>query len=299
MYKILVVDDEPGIRTMLQDFLESDYDVKACSNAQEALAETEINTYDLVISDINMPGMKGYVLLDKIKSKSPKTKTVLITAYNVDDYIRLAKKHGICNIISKTAPFNFDELEYLVHGLTTGDIFGIEKHLNKNYTSLGNFTIQCSSDAKKYREKVLQLIPDLPRDSNEIKLVLDEIITNALYHAPLLKTGETKYEEYKSITLDENEYIHISVAKDDDKVCLSIIDNQGNLDKDRIIYLLDRHVNSEGIFDESGRGIYMSRLFSDRIIINIDPQKRSEFIIMFYLKQDTYKGFKPLYINQL
>jgi len=297
--KILVVDDEQGIRNMLQDFLESDYDVTTASNADEALVHVEKTTYDLVISDINMPGMKGYELLQNIKQVSPATKTVLITAYNVDEYVRLAKSHGICNIISKTTPFNFDELETIVRGLVTEDIFGIDKHCEKDYLMLGRFTIKNSSDAKDIRQKTLDLLPDIPKDLNEIKLVLDEIITNAIYHSSHTSEGLKKYEEYKKITLEKDEYINVVIGQDNEKVVISILDNQGNLNKERILYLIDRHINSEGIFDESGRGIYMSRLFADRIIINIDPKKMTEFIIIFYLKEDVFKGYKPLYINQL
>jgi len=299
MKKILVVDDEQGIRNMLQDFLESDYDVTTAPNADEALTQVKLSTFDLVISDINMPGMKGYQLLKNIKSISPATKTVLITAYNVDEYVRLAKSHGICNIISKTTPFNFDELEALVKGLITEDIFGIDKFCEDNYLMLGKFTIKNSSEAKEIRQKTLDLLPDIPKDLNEIKLVLDEIITNALYHSSQNADGDKKYEEYKKISLEENEYINVEIGQDNEKVVISILDRQGNLDKERILYLIDRHVNSEGIFDESGRGIYMSRLFADRIIINIDPKVMTEFIIIFYLKEGVFKGYKPLYINQL
>ncbi len=299
MSKILVVDDEPGIRSMLQDFLESDYDVITSANAEEALEEVKSNNFDLVISDINMPGMKGYLLLEKVRQISPDTKTILITAYNVDEYIRLARTHGICNIVSKTAPFNFDELDSVVKGLITKEIFGIEKHFDEHYLKLGSFTIKSSSEAKDVRSKILNLLPEIPKDTNEIKLILDEIITNALYHSPQLPSGEKKYEEYRKIELEPEEYIKVNIGQDEEKVVISILDQQGNLDKDRVMYLIDRHINSEGIFDESGRGIYMSRLFSDRIIINIDPGNKTEFVIIFFLKDDVYKGYKPLYIRQL
>ncbi|MBF0432974.1 MAG: response regulator [Fibrobacteria bacterium] len=299
MQKILVVDDEPVIQSMLQDFLESIYDVTVCANGDSALQQVKLHFFDLVISDINMPGMKGYELLSRIKTISPETKTVLITAYNVDEYIRLARTHGICNIISKTAPFNFKELEMLVKGLISGDVFGIEKHLGKGYQVLGAFVIKNSNEAKNVRSKALKLIPPLPRDENEIKLVFDEIITNAIYHSPMLESGQKKYEEYKYIELQKEEYIHVTIGQDEEKICISILDRQGNLDKDRVIFLIDRHVNAEGIFDESGRGIYMSRLFSDRIHINIDPGNMTEFIIMYYRNPNAFKGYKPLYINQL
>ena len=299
MYDILIVDDEPGIRTMLQDFLETNYNVESCPNAQEALEKVKKKQYNLVISDINMPGMKGYELLKEVEAISPLSKTALITAYNVDDYIRLAKKHGICNIISKTTPFNFDEVEILVKGLTSGDVFGIDKQLQEGYEVLGDFTIKHSSESVKIRTQILEFLPISPNEIHEVKLVLDEIMTNAIYHSAVNQSGEKKYTEYKPIQLEPSEHVNISIGRDDEKVCISIMDNKGSLDKDKVLYLIDRHVNAEGILDESGRGIFMSRLFADRIAINIDPGKRTEFVISFFLDKTKFKGYKPLYINQL
>ena len=92
--KILIVDDEQIIRGMLQTELEDNFEVETANNAIKELELCEKNTYDLVISDINMPGIKGYELLNQIKEKYPKTKVALITAYNVDDYVRMAKERN-------------------------------------------------------------------------------------------------------------------------------------------------------------------------------------------------------------
>lgn len=297
--RILIVDDEPAIRAMLCDFLESQFMIDSASQAEEALQLCSVNEYDLVISDINMPGMKGYELLSIIKSQHANTRTVLITAYNVDEYIRLARSHGICNIFSKTSPFNFTELLNLVNALVSRDIFGLNKYMDTGYSTLGKWVIKSSDAARETRQAVVEILPALHRDANEIKLVVDEIITNALYHAPHTPEGSRKYKSYQPISLTDEEAVSVEVGIDKHKVAISIMDRQGNLDKDRILYLIDRHINAEGIYDESGRGIYMSRIFSDRMIVNIDPGKRTEVIILFFLQAEKYKGFKPLYINQL
>lgn len=298
-FKILVVDDEPAIRAMLVDFLETEYEVDDAENGDKALAKVATHTYDLVISDINMPGIKGYELLHKIKQIRPLTKTVLITAYNVDEYVKLAREYNICNIVAKTSPFNFKELEMLVRALTTGEIFGLERYLDKSFKLLGTFRVHKSDEVRGIRAEVMELLPPLPRDANEVKLVVDEIITNAIYHAPREKVEGNQFKAYAPIELAEEDKIEIAVGHDLEKVGISITDYHGNLDKDKILFLLDRHVNSEGIMDESGRGIFMSRIFSDRLIINIQPGIKTEVIILFYFEGEKFKGFKPLYIHQL
>lgn len=296
--KILIVDDEKIIRDMLADYLEINFDVEIAQNGDEALHRPDLGHFDLVISDINMPGMPGYELLKTIKARHSHVKVVLITAYNVDDYIRLAQEHDVSNIISKTIPFNFAELEAVVKGLVTGDIFGIEKFMNPGFSFIKEYTVKSSADAKEVREDILSSLLKYVRSTNDLKLVLDEIVTNALYHSPRDAAGNEKYEEYSNITLDASEYIHIQCAVDDEKYGVSIADHQGSLRKETILYKVNRHIRGEGVLDDNGRGMFMSRIFADRLIMNIHPGKKTEIIVLNY-RDRLYKGFKPLYINEL
>lgn len=296
--KILVVDDEEIIRNMLMDFLENDYDVHTANDADDAFSKLNDQKFNLVISDINMPGMKGYELLAEVKKKHPKTKTALITAYNVDDYVRIAKEYSICNIIAKTTPFNFKELQTVVSGLINGDIFGLERHLLLEHRKLPTFIIKNSDEAKSVRENIVNFFREKFGNVGELKLVLDELITNAIYHAPVTEDGKEKYREFYDVNLEENEYIYVTCGYDNEKYGVSIMDNQGTLKKETILYRIDRHIHAEGILDDSGRGIHMSRIFADRLIANIDPGKKSEMVLLNYINK-SYKGFKPLYINEL
>jgi len=295
---ILIVDDEKLIREMIADHLEPRYNVLSVENGEKALALPELGAFDLVISDINMPGMAGYELLKIIKDRHPAVKVVLITAYDVDDYIRMAKEHGICNIISKTVPFNFRELDIVVDGLVTGNIFGIGKYMEQGFETLKDYTIRSSAEAKEVREDILKVFLKHVENTGELRLVLDEIVTNALYHSPKDKDGQEKYREFSNIQLLDNEFIRISCAIDSEKYGVSITDSQGTLSRHTVLYKIDRHIRGEGVLDDSGRGIFMSRIFADRMIINIDPGKKTEIIIFNYRKP-LYHGFKPLYINEL
>ncbi|MFP4522668.1 MAG: response regulator [Fibrobacterota bacterium] len=298
MKKILIVDDEASIRTMLEDHLDQKYEVTAKPDAAAALKTEGLETYDLVISDINMPGMKGYEFLSKVRIMHPHLKTVLITAYNVDDYVRMARKYGISNIIVKTIPFNFDELSYIVDGLLSGEIFGLERYMNSDYSVEGSFTVRNSNDAKEIREKIVETFSEKVGDTGELKLILDEIITNAIYHAPRTQDGQKKYREFSDVQLAEDEYVTIECGIDNEKYGISVIDNSGGLDKETVLYKIDRHVNAEGVLDDSGRGIFMTRIFADRMIINIDPSNKTEIILLNYFDK-KYKGYKPIYINEL
>jgi anti-sigma regulatory factor (Ser/Thr protein kinase) len=53
-----------------------------------------------------------------------------------------------------------------------------------------------------------------------------------------------------------------------------------------------------GIFDSHGRGFFIARQYIDRLIINIDRNKKTEIVIINYFSK-VYHGFKPLYINEI
>jgi len=296
--RILIVDDEKLIREMIVDHLENDYYAEAAEHAEQALALPHLGSFDLVISDINMPGIPGYELLRIIRERHPHIKVVLITAYDVDDYVRMAKEHGVCNIIAKTVPFNFMELNAIVSGLVHGTIFGISRYLHDKHQILKHYTIKSSAEAKDVREDVLKLFLQHVENTGELRLVLDEIVTNALYHSARDAEGNEKYKEFSSIVLEDHEMIKVECAIDDEKYGVSITDQQGTLTKETVLYKIDRHVRGEGVLDDSGRGIFMSRIFADRLVVNIDPGKKTEIIILNYYKP-LYHGFKPLYINEL
>jgi CheY-like chemotaxis protein len=298
MYKILVVDDEKAIRMMLVDFLENKYTVETAETADVALDKLKQTHFNLVISDINMPGMNGPQLLSEVRKNYPGTKTALITAYNIDDYIRTAKETQITNIIPKTVPFNFLELDSIVSGLLTGDIFGLSRYLTSDGTIMERSTIRSSVEARDTREHIIDLFTEKFGTAGDMKLILDEIITNAIYHAPTLDDGTEKYQEFTDVILESNEYISVECGYDREKYAVSVTDNQGKLKKETVLYKIDRQLTGEGLLDDSGRGIHMSRLFADRMIINIDPNKRTEVILINYFS-NKYRGYKPLYINEL
>jgi CheY-like chemotaxis protein len=298
MYSILIVDDEISIRMMLFDYLEDKYEVQIAENGEIGLRLCGRQNFDLVISDVNMPGIKGPEFLSEVKKLQPSAAVALITAYNIDNYIRMAKEYNICNIIPKTSPFNFAELDLLIEGLLTKKIFGLSRHLLSDHTLLERFCIRSSLEAKTVREAIIDMFIEKLGSSDNLKLALDEIITNAVYHAPVFPDGTQKYQEFSEVFLQPEEFVSLETGYDSEKYGISVVDNMGGLTKDTILYKIDRQINGEGILDDSGRGIHMSRLFSDRMIINIAPKIKTEIILMNYFSH-KYRGYKPLYINEI
>ena len=111
--KILVVDDEMSIRKLLFDILEMEkYYVELASNAEEALEKIKVTPFDLIISDIKMPGMDGFKLLEKIRKMKVDSSVLFMTGYGSVDSAIEAIKLGVADYIEK--PFDIIQFKTLV-----------------------------------------------------------------------------------------------------------------------------------------------------------------------------------------
>ncbi len=111
--RVLVVDDEPLIRALLTDLLvEEGYQVTEAKDGEHALKEMDKRQFDLVISDMVMPGINGIEVLLATKKTSPDTPVVMITGYpSVETVIRLVNL-GAADYLTK--PFNVDVVRITV-----------------------------------------------------------------------------------------------------------------------------------------------------------------------------------------
>jgi two-component system response regulator PilR (NtrC family) len=111
--KILVVDDELSMREFLTILLEREgYYVSVAGSAEEAMRLMSLSLFDLVLSDIQMPGLSGIQLLSRIKKLSPETGVLMITAFSTAEQAVEAMKLGAYDYIAK--PFKIEEIKQLV-----------------------------------------------------------------------------------------------------------------------------------------------------------------------------------------
>jgi DNA-binding NtrC family response regulator len=111
--RILVVDDDHSMRLALSESLEScGYAIVAAENGQKALELFKKGTFDLVLTDMKMPGITGIEVLRGVKELSPEIPVILITAYGTVGTAVAAMKEGAAEFIMK--PFSLDDLEAVV-----------------------------------------------------------------------------------------------------------------------------------------------------------------------------------------
>jgi diguanylate cyclase (GGDEF)-like protein len=111
--RILVVDDEEVVCRFLKRVLDGDRcDVEVCRGGPEAIARLEEDSFDLVITDLKMPGVDGIGVLSKAKELDPLCEVIIITAYaSVESAVEVMKL-GAYDYISK--PFNVDRIRLVV-----------------------------------------------------------------------------------------------------------------------------------------------------------------------------------------
>ncbi len=109
MNTILVVDDEPNYLIVISELLgEEGFETITADNGAKALALMKGVDIDLVLTDMQMPDMDGFALLEAVKSNRPEMPVIMITAYGEVEKAVRAMRSGAFNYITK--PFNNDEL---------------------------------------------------------------------------------------------------------------------------------------------------------------------------------------------
>ena len=112
---IVLVDDEPDIRIILSRVLRhvaDGYELIAVGTAAAALEILAVRPVPLLITDYNMPGMNGLELAQAVKTATPATTVVLLSAYATPEMARRAEEAGADHSLPK--PFSFDALETIV-----------------------------------------------------------------------------------------------------------------------------------------------------------------------------------------
>ena len=150
--KLLIVDDDPSIRKSLDIMLSMHgYEVITSAGGRDALIDVEREDPDLILTDVNMPGMDGIALLELLKENAPGIGIILITGFgSIEDAVK-AMRLGAFDYITK--PINDDEI------LTQIARYFEQKNLRRENLELRQQTAQALDTHKQMRER-LQLVKE-------------------------------------------------------------------------------------------------------------------------------------------
>src|SRR3954471_1013103 len=110
--RVLIVEDEKHTRDGLQQALAENYDVTVAANADEAFNLLDAQPFDVVLTDLRMPGKSGLKIIDKALALPQRPAGLVMTAYGIIDTAVEAMKRGAVDFLTK--PVNIERLEVLI-----------------------------------------------------------------------------------------------------------------------------------------------------------------------------------------
>ena len=284
-------------------FLSRWYRVDSTGDQAAALdmIRREEAAYHLVVADVRPPGGEGFDFCSRAGSITPGLRFLLTSTVRIDDFFPQLRRSQILNVFVKTAPFLFDEFLTAVENLLFPHRApGLKRYLREPMT-LHHQTVLSRDDRDRVCDETLRFLRRYRQHDTEIaeiRLAFEEMVNNALYHGFRDRaTGGEKYKAHTFKRLEGDEQVIVEYGCDTTYLGLSVSDNHGSLDAATVMGKLERQISMEGIFDENGRGLHLTRSLSDRMVINLRPGKLCQIVLLFARK--PLNQFKPLHINAI
>ncbi len=271
MYNILIVDYSPYRETIARIFSEAGYTAVACESAFDAMARLKSGDFDLIVSEVELPGDNAFDLYNYIASYYPFIPAIMITEKDIDTFFEHIFREGIGNVLRK--PLREKELVGLARKLITRkNIFGLDNYMDTPAEGIRKIRITASDQIRPAIAALMQQLEewDIKIKTIGAQFILNELIINSVYHSH----GYTREKEDRvPVKLAKNEFVDLFFARNEHAYGISITDYKGNLTKQKILDSIRRAVEEsqmilrafetgEEISDkvsETGRGIDLVR----------------------------------------
>ncbi|MGE4578167.1 MAG: sigma-54-dependent transcriptional regulator [Desulfuromonadales bacterium] len=171
-YKILVVDDEHLIRWSLeQNLRKQGYDVGTAASGEEAIKAVQEEAPDLILLDIQLPGINGLDVLQKVKEIDDEIIVIMVTALGVLETAVQAMRMGAFDYVNK--PFNLDELAIVINkALETGDLKKEVANLRTVHSH--KFGVSQIIGSSRHMKNVLAMVEKIARSDASTVLIQGE-----------------------------------------------------------------------------------------------------------------------------
>jgi len=212
MKKILIVDDDKELRTNLSEIMTGGgYEVAAAASGSEAVEKATVEYFDLVLLDLVMPKMSGSDVLVALRTVSPRSRVIMITAFATIDNAVDAIKRGASDYVAK--PFKIDDLLMRVRRV-------LEEARVDICTAKGDLDCVLSTLSNPIRRTIIHLL--FPRSTMRLMEIVRELKiedhTKVIFHLKILKeAGIVEQGKDKSYSLAKEGASAIE--------CLNVLEN--------------------------------------------------------------------------
>jgi CheY-like chemotaxis protein/anti-sigma regulatory factor (Ser/Thr protein kinase) len=180
---VLVVDDDPAIHDLLRYMLKAEnWQVEGAKDGDEALSRLVSGSFDLVVTDIVMPGMDGLALLKRIREVRPLVKVVVITAVNTPTHVVQSIRDQAYSYLSK--PFSREAVLETLHAAFMDAVGADDIVVHSARPNWVSVELRCKlSTADRLTQFFRELSADLePEDREMISTAFRELLMNAIEH---------------------------------------------------------------------------------------------------------------------
>ncbi|RCW44293.1 response regulator transcription factor [Paenibacillus prosopidis] len=158
MIRILLVDDHPsvgeGTKTMIEQ--DSEMSVSVVLSAIEALEIIQTERFDLILCDLNMPGISGLELTKRLIQQDPERKVIIYSGYEIGTHFNLLIESGVSGFISKTA--SREQLHNAIRCAMRGDAvipISLLKQLKRNEVTIGRTEVSIEDVSITEKEQMI------------------------------------------------------------------------------------------------------------------------------------------------
>lgn len=293
MYKILLADLSPYRDTLKNTFTQNGYDAILCDSAFDAISKLKAYDFDLVVSEVELPGDNAFDLYKYIEENYPYIPMIMVTDKNIDHFFNKIFEQGIGNVLHK--PVNSKEILNLTEKLITKKkIFGLNNYL-ADIKEIKRMKVKKSLQINRAINLIIEQISrwnfSIPNRAT-LGLMLNEMVINAVYHSHGLT--QEKLDRIP-VELPEDKFVDIQFCCTDDSFAISITDSNGKLSKAKILESINNVIKQNMLIEESlatgedisdfisesGRGLDLVRKLSGEYYFIIKKDCRTEIIFIF------------------
>jgi CheY-like chemotaxis protein/anti-sigma regulatory factor (Ser/Thr protein kinase) len=189
---LLVVDDDPSIHELIGAMLAGkNWELDSAANGQEALSRLETRAYDLVLTDILMPGMDGLTLLGEMRTRFPYTSMVVMTVKNTPAHILGSLQKSATAYLAK--PFDRETLISTLQNALSTTVNRDDIKVLSDKPDWISLQIRCKlTTADRLTQFMRELPSDLePSEREHIAMAFRELLMNAIEHGGRLDPEKT------------------------------------------------------------------------------------------------------------
>jgi anti-sigma regulatory factor (Ser/Thr protein kinase) len=279
----------------------------AARTVEALLAHAESSPIALFIIDVDEPA-PARVAIDWIRAHRPDV-PVLLLSVSPDKraLFDLLAAHGLNNLVAKhgaiRAAFpvlNEHELLVTTQKLLTADIFGIDKYISGWGIRQHRHVMTNSGQKYAILDAFRRFMTNLGCRAGlvgPVATVVDELLMNAVFHAPTTPDGERKYEHLdrdRSFDLLPTETVELTFACDGRTLMFAVNDQFGSLDRSTIMRYMERslaaQIEVESKENGAGLGLPMAFRSVHQMVFNVRRNRRTEVIGGLYLASTRTTG---------